>query len=421
MLKAGALYLVLAVSLLLTLLTGSFILFNYYQHLIVQKSMDADRVQRNALAGMEFLLSNHKEIIPGDKEKVIDLFGRQEDSVSLSIKPWGAFQVLISKSFCKGKQNEITAISGCLLDLKDQYSLYLADHDKPISLCGKTILSGKCFLPKAGLKMAFIEGKSFEGSKLLDGTSEDSKREIPEINNDLIKSVKNLLTEQVFIGDSIVIADKETLPDTINRPFTLPSLILLAEGSLEIKNKAWQGNVIVLSKQKITIEKGNFIKDLIFAAPQIEVEEDAKLSAQLFSADSLHIHKNVTLDYPSILGMIPLPETLGTGKLILEEGSKVKGCLFTYSEVKNDQKHVLLSIGPKTEIYGQVYSSDFLDLKGEVKGYVIADKLILNTPSSVYENHLLDAAVDVKKLPEGFIGINLLKDINQRGILRWIH
>ena len=47
---------------------------------------------------------------------------------------------------------------------QSDYSLYLADLKQHFSVCGKTVLDGLCYLPEAGVRHGYIEGKSFTGS-----------------------------------------------------------------------------------------------------------------------------------------------------------------------------------------------------------------------------------------------------------------
>ena len=46
---------------------------------------------------------------------------------------------------------------------------------------------------------------------------------------------------------------------------------------------------------------------------------------------------------------------------------------------------------------------------------------MLNTPSSVYENHLLDITIDWSQLSEHFTGINLINESDSRSVVKWLY
>ena len=82
--------------------------------------------------------------------------------------------------------------------------MYLADQNKPLSLTGRTQITGNCYLPKAGVKRAYIEGKSFVGNKLINGTKYNSNKTLPPINKELInENLKNFFPKE-SINDSLM-------------------------------------------------------------------------------------------------------------------------------------------------------------------------------------------------------------------------
>jgi hypothetical protein len=49
----------------------------------------------------------------------------------------------------------------------------------------------------------------------------------------------------------------------------------------------------------------------------------------------------------------------------------------------------------------------------------IRDQII--TPSSVYENHLLNATIDVSKLSKHYVGINLVQESKIKKVVKWLN
>ena len=59
-------------------------------------------------------------------------------------------------------------------------------------------------------------------------------------------------------------------------------------------------------------------------------------------------------------------------------------------------------------------------MKGQVHGSLYTDKFLLSTPSSVYENHLLNATIDASALPASFVGVGLLNTNSEKKVVAWL-
>ena len=71
-------------------------------------------------------------------------------------------------------------------------------------------------------------------------------------------------------------------------------------------------------------------------------------------------------------------------------------------------------------VYGTVFSNGYADLQGIINGSLTCSKIMLNTPSSVYENHLLNAEIDVTKLSKYYVGINCVEVSEKKKIVKWL-
>ena len=179
------------------------------------------------------------------------------------------------------------------------------------------------------------------------------------------------------------------------------------------------GNIIFVSSSTIFIGKECKIASAIFYAPKIVIEKGFIGSLQAFASDSIFIGQDVELNYPSVVGLIKGESETGLSYLSIDEGAIVQGVVFGTS-IKGGQE-IQLTIKKDAEIEGQVYCSGSVDHKGKIYGSLLCQKLILKTPSSVYENHLLNAVVDNTKLSKHFVGVNLLSQSKARAIVRWMN
>src|ERR1035437_6406738 len=140
MLKAGALVYAIVIGLIIALTSSSLILFAYFSSLHSENYFDRERVISNARSGINLLLSQTAQA--ENERQYIDLFGNGTDSVILTAKNWGALEALSSTGISKHNSFTLTAFAGDNFSDDTTMALYLADMDKPLSLCGKTILHG---------------------------------------------------------------------------------------------------------------------------------------------------------------------------------------------------------------------------------------------------------------------------------------
>src|SRR3989344_5709497 len=100
MIKAGSLFYAIVISLIIAIVSSSLILFSYLSHIQFETFEMNERLQLNADSGLNLLLSE-QSIIGLNEKKALDLYGQGIDSVELSRKSWGAYEIAISKSIFK--------------------------------------------------------------------------------------------------------------------------------------------------------------------------------------------------------------------------------------------------------------------------------------------------------------------------------
>lgn len=417
MIKAGALLYSLAIALLIGLLSSSLILFAFFSRTAIQQNSDIERLQLNTNSAMQLLLAAPDKV-PFDNSTEIDLFGEGKDKVTFQRKHWGAFEIAVSNAVAGKLSANRAAMIGALIHNDSKISLYLADEDKPLSLCGNTLIKGICYLPKAGVKRAYIEGQSFSGDKLIDGEVKESSSELPPINKAMIEHNLAYLAGQYNAGDSIAEFGKMQNSDKIIQPFSANTLLIHSKGKTILTNQNYSGNIIIASEEAVFIGSGSVLDNVIVYAPFIEVENNFAGSVQLFAGDSIFIGENTKLKYPSVAGLISSGSN--DSKFLIKKGAEISGVVFAYRE-KNDTKiPFLFSIEKDALIKGQVYSNGPVDLKGNIHGSIACEKFILSTPSSVYENHLLNVTIDYSLLSPYFVGINLTDNSDNREIVKWL-
>jgi len=401
----------------MAMLSSSLILLSYFTSTQIEYYTDLEQVQLNVSSGMNLLLSSQSIIKTGEK-KVLDLYGNNTDSVSIEKKSWGGFVVGITEGFSKHHRFRQIGMLGGGFSEDTTLSFYLEDQDKPLLLCGKTILKGSCLLPKAGIKRAYIEGQNFVGEKLVDGLVATSSNNMPPINLGSLSSITSLFLSRLNENDSVLLYEEVECP--ILSSFANNTLYIYSPNQIKITDKKISGNVVLISEKSISILTSSVLQDIIVYAPKVFVEDGFTGSLQIFASDTLMVGEACILNYPSVLGVIRTNLSVDNPALIIKEQSEISGIVFGYQEKFDNRKNISVTLEKNTVLTGHLYCNGLLDLKGSVYGSVLCKKLILKTPSAVYENHLLNAVIDRSKLPSYFVGFSLMHETPKLDIVKWL-
>jgi hypothetical protein len=419
MLKGASLLYATVIALIIAILCGSLILFTYFKLQERATYSIQERVCSNVLSGI-YLLMNGDDRDSGSAQKVTDLYGNGTDSVSLKKINWGAYNVIVCSAFTNKKRINKAAIVGNLCLHNDSIALYLADANKPLFLCGETAIKGTCCLPAAGVKRGYIEGKNYFGSVLVDGVIKQSLKTIPVISPKLISYLETLVNGKQRNTDSIV-SGAPSNGVLINSFFHRTVYIHSQQAITLSRGTEYTGNIIICSDKLVTLQAGCIINDVIICAPFIKVEENVRGIAQIFASDSIYISKNCAFRYPSVIGLISNKVSVGkVASLILNEGDSISGAVFADNEMPSTQKQVYLQVNKDAVISGDVYTNGTLDLKGTIYGFVTCNRITLKTMLGQYDNYLLDATIDAKKVSKNFVG-SLLCYSKQKAIAKWVY
>ncbi|MGZ3862804.1 MAG: hypothetical protein ACXVPN_10370 [Bacteroidia bacterium] len=418
--KGGALYITIFISLIISIFISLIILLSYYSKINYEQFLIEQSVLNNAQSAIAICLEDESL----DENKVTaDLYEEGKDSVEYSKKWWGCYKAICVNAHTKGFSRSFYFLAGSVLP--SDTSLILKENGKALSLCGETILKGTCFLPKSGLERAYIEGQNFVGDKLIYGETQPSPNAIPSLNEKFIEYAEKKLSLQAQEGDSLM--DYETFlnKDSIVNSFLERTLVIQSSGTILLSNKYIKGNVLLCAGTKIVVEENSFIEDALLVSPQIEIKDNFSGSLQGISSDTIRLGKEVKLNYPSSLTVLYKEDTTKSRQIpaiILDEKSVCNGSLVAIKKNEaNSLVNPLIKLGKETKVQGLVYSQGYTDIQGSLTGTLITNGFILVTPSSVYENHLLNAVIDRKSLSQ-FFAAGLILDKNPaKKIVKWLN
>jgi hypothetical protein len=425
MLKASALYIVIVIALVIGIICSSLITAAYFYKLQYQKKFRMDRLQLNLASGVNLLLASDAAGYQSPQE--MDLFGNGNDSVSLQKEGWGLYDLGIVKAFQQRDTLYKTFLTANSLDSAKWAALYLIDEDRPLSVSGKTMIRGTAFIPKAGIKEAYVDNKSYQGDKqLVAGQKKESGKALPELDAKRIE--KLTAPDKAYPNPDTAFTPGEAL----SRSFLLPAKVISFKRKVTTLSGELSGHIVLLSDTTVIIKGSAKLDQVLVYARAIIVRAGFRGNCQLFARDSIMVEKDCALDYPSALVVLRAPgETISKGNtnvkasqptINLGEGSVVRGTLISW-EKDRSQAQTLIGLGKSSKVYGQVYAKGIVRLKDdvEINGSVFSNRFVYQTAYTLYENYLINVKLDEKGLSRYYLSSDLVPTAGKKKkILQWL-
>lgn len=412
-LPANALFFTIVISLVIGLMCSGLIFMAYYHKVQVQRDQLRERLILNAESAIQLMLVS-KDF--QDSTKVMDLYGEQKDSVLMRKSVWGLFEVGYVRAFSHGDTVSRTFFMGTLPDSVWQSALYLLDQGRPVTLAGKTLIKGTAYLPEAGPKRGWVDGKNFEREKLVEGEIKKSGSKLPDLQQDFLKEMLKQVDCQ-YKGPSL--PEKVLSQDSLVASFDQPTLRIHSKGRpLDLGRVVLKGNIIISSDTMITVSSHAVLQNVLLSAPVIKFKDDFKGSIQAFATDSILTGENCQFRYPSSLSLLEMDSVDNRPRLVLSKKCRMEGVLFQYVTFI-DRSLATLTLKEGAEVSGQIYADGQTSMEGTLFGTLVCNKFLLTRPSGVYENHLLDCTLDRTQLSPHFLGSPLFSS-QRKGIAQWL-
>lgn len=418
-LSAGALLYAVFLTFIVSVISSAFLLSAYNHNIYFEHALTKVKVISNVNSAINFALSN-PGTISMSQENSIMLFENSTETVNISKKNWGLYELFTATATMNGFSFSKTALSGDDLQSDEKIALYLTDKNNYLSICGNTILKGTCYLPQLGPKRAYIEGQSFTGSELVSGEIKKSNSYLPALNNETLKNILSKLNFVITTGDSVKMMTEFTKSDSIINSFSKKTLIIESSENIVIKNKFIKGNVIIMSPKSVEISSNAQLDDIIIYASSIKIRKGFSGAMQAIAADSLIVEENSKLIYPSCVALINNNNKKTTSHIRICEKASINGAVVLAKENKSETSQAILIIENDACIQGLVYCNDKTEHKGTINGSLYCDKLILKTASSIYENHLLNSKIDFTALSKYYASPGLFQSKMKKEVIKWL-
>ncbi len=421
-LQAGALQLTLFIVIVIALLLASFlILVHTHKRFNVQTDFVIETIN-NANNGINYSLNNTIKL---NDTTLINLEDVDYKTLKVYRDFWGLFEKVTSTSTIKNKTIHKIALVGGMQPKVNQTVLYVEDNNKPLVLVGDTRIEGVAYLPKRGVKTGNISGHSYYGSQLIYGQSKTADK-LPTLSNETNQHIK-IINNQILASQNDQQRIKLQPGRTYSNSFLKPLQHVFNSSSITLNNIKLVGHIIIQSKTKIVVDPSAMLKDVVLIAPKIEIKNNVKGTFQCFATKLINVGKNCNLNYPSALVLneketvLQQPQTKEQQNIInIDENSTIKGVLVYHGQQKSNNYKPQVILENKSEVVGEIYCNQNLELKGSVFGSVFTSNFIANQSGSIYQNHIYNATISVNELPQEYVGLTF-NNTKKKGVLKWLY
>lgn len=409
-LKGGALYVSVIIAILTSIILSLFLFIAHFNTRTIQSQKSLEQLRLSLVSGFEIAQSIYFQ---DNKANHWQKMPYNNDSVRIKKMPWGCY-TLIDVS---AKNNHFFIQGTGLYGVKitKDTALFMTERNRPIGLAGKIKFNGFCYLPKAGIKSAYIEGSTFSDLNSLKPFIKEASSDLPIITESYLKELSKIQNELSPHTDSLV----SFVPDILDNSFHHKTVVIQS-GSVVLNTQTLKNNIKIIASNLITIENNCQLENVLLIAKKIVFKKGFKGTVHVIAKDSIISENGCEFDYPSsfcVYNDNPLSNPKTTYQpirgIFFGEACKFNGALLAVND-NNKQSKMIIKLNKHFELTGTLYSSDYASLQGNMYGSIFCQNLLLQTPSAVYENHLLDCLIDSKKYSNELVVPNWFSNNKQK-------
>ncbi len=384
-LKGGALYIAILVSIIIGIILCMFIMIaNYNQRKVTSYSQTA-QLYFNLQSAFEIARSDY---FTEEKNNQWIKNTLSDDSVKIKKMQWGAYLLITAQT--KNRHEYMSECGLYGINIPSDTSLMISENGRPVGAGGAVVFKANCYLPKPGIKAAFIEGQSFISSPQNNGFIKASPMQIPIIDDKITNKIKQQQQNINVDNDSVVSSLPQNYKHTFSNKTAVWECSVTRLNSISLKN-----NIKIIAKN-LEIDSSCHLENVLIVCEKIKFNDGFKGKVHVIASDSIITGKKCEFSYPSSFTLLPKNDESNLKCISINEGCVFFGGILAINE-NSGKANVFVKLNSKSEINGFIYSINYLHLEGKINATVIADKLLLKTPSAVYENHLLACEINPKK------------------------
>lgn len=386
-LKGGALYIAILVSIIIGIILCMFIMIANYNQRSVTVFSQTSQLYHNLQSAFEIAQSDYFTDEKNDKWIKNTL---NDDSLKIKKLYLGAYLLVTAETKNRHQVLSQSGLYGSVMP--SDTGLLISDNGRPVCLSGAVVFKANCYLPKAGIKAAFIEGQSFINSPQNNGFIKASPMQIPFADKDIIDKIEKQQNGINVYMDSVV----SFLPQNYDQSFSKKTIVLEISGQLS--NISFKNNIKIIGKN-IEIDNTCSLENILIVCEKVKFKDGFKGKVHVMASDSIITGKKCEFNYPSSFVLLPKENEINALNYIdINEDCKFYGGILALNKTDDPNgTKVFIKLNSKSEVNGFIYSANYLHLEGKANATIICDKLLLKTPSAVYENHMLACEIDPKK------------------------
>lgn len=387
-LKGGALYIAIFISIIIGIFLSLLVLLSYHNSRTANNLLQATQLKFNLASAFEMAQSAYFT------EEVNNVWIKNsfnDDSIRVKKYHWGAYLLLHAETKNRHQSLSQAGIYGTFMNADT--ALMIADNSRPVGLSGKVEFKSFCYLPKAGIKPAFIEGQSYQGNAANGAYIRSAPGTIPSIEQKLVKGLQTQQQLSPYL-DSLVY----DIPPHYSHSFSKKTMVLEVSSQI-IMNKKWQNNIKLVSNGFIEVDSTCHLENILIVAKKVKFRKGFKGRVNVIASDSIIADEKSFFQYPSSMVVLSDGSSNNSIKAILfnKDCKFYGGILAINNSTSVNGDKVFIKLNASTQINGLIYSSNYIHIEGQLNATVIANSLLLSTPSAVYENHMINCEFNPKK------------------------
>ena len=410
--RAGILQLTLGISIIISILCASMIMLAYYTKLHFLDHEIGLKLRNNALSGINYLMSSDRASTNFNATHTIDLFGDGTDSVNLTRKPWGIFELVVSNAIQGKRKSSRTAMVAYSVNEQGKSALYIPDNNAPVYLAGNALLKGIVYASSRKFSSGYVDGKDYKRDRFVYGDIKKSEVTIPNLDTILLREIKNVLELNT---NSYALVSVDRLP--VNASFSdSGTQHYHTSQSIDLEDSIC-GNLIIQSAIKIRVTAHAKLSDVILIAPDIDIDKGFNGSIQCFAERSITVGAESFLQYPSALVLIGGEKD---STIVIGREAMVQGYVIIQGYDKTIGSRGTLKIEDKGVLHGMAYINGSSDIQGSLWGHLTTRTTQVKLQSTIYGNHILNGEINALKRSAFLPASGLWGNSKEMVIAKWL-
>jgi|GEM_PF-2688468 len=409
MIRASALYISVIVSLMIVIVCGTMLMAGLIYRMQDKQQERHTRLDNNVASGMQILLGEQEWA--ADTVMSVGLFDPTDegisDSVRLEKQAWGLYDIGRVSSWIGGDTLRRSFMMAPLPE-DTLMVLYVSDEDRPVSISGKSLIRGTAYLPKSGIRSAYVDGAGYKDKTLVHGLVWSSGRDMRTLNEGALLRIKELMASSLDTSQNISLSKQMDLSGQV-----IDQLTIVSADSLIIVNEYTK------------------LDKAILIAPFVRIGPRFRGNVQVFARDSASIGDSVKLEYPSAVVVLQQDTAGFQARLTIGKHSEIEGALLMLDDGYIGKNGLsgrrtlmpVLSISDSCRVDGEVWSKGYVKIGRSVvvNGSVSTIRLMASHKSILYENYLIDVLLNARARSRYYLSPALLNaKRTKRKVLCWL-